>query len=200
MTHTGLYIALEGIDGAGKDRQGKMLAARLHDLGHDVVEEREPDERSFVGSYLRELLAEGKHAEAHALLFAADRMLAAPRRVAALEQARTIVQVRSFLSTYVYQAPRWGRAAIEAMHAHLVVVPHVIVVLTVPVNVALERIARRAGRAEAYERRAVLEAAAQGYAEAVSAGTVLGAKVVGIDGTGTWDEVHTRLMRELLTW
>ncbi len=38
----GLFISLEGIDGAGKSTQSRLLAAHLRGLGRDVIETREP--------------------------------------------------------------------------------------------------------------------------------------------------------------
>src|SRR4029079_1556910 len=70
----GLFIALEGGDGAGKSTQGRLLHAWLEGLGHTVVMTREPGGTEF-GRVVRELVLHGDHVapRAEALLFAADR-------------------------------------------------------------------------------------------------------------------------------
>jgi dTMP kinase len=70
----GVFIALEGGDGAGKSTQVRLLSAWLHELGHQVVVTREPGGTDF-GRTIRELVLHGDHvaARAEALLFAADR-------------------------------------------------------------------------------------------------------------------------------
>jgi len=70
----GLFIALEGGDGAGKSTQGRLLRAWLEGLGHTVVVTREPGGTDF-GRTVRALVLHGDHVapRAEALLFAADR-------------------------------------------------------------------------------------------------------------------------------
>ena len=70
----GLFIALEGGDGAGKSTQGMLLSAWLERLGRAVVVTREPGGTDF-GAAVRELVLHGDHVapRAEALLFAADR-------------------------------------------------------------------------------------------------------------------------------
>ena len=74
MSSRGLFIALEGGDGAGKSTQGRLLRAWLEGLGLAVVVTREPGGTDF-GRTVRELLLHGDHVapRAEALLFAADR-------------------------------------------------------------------------------------------------------------------------------
>jgi dTMP kinase len=70
----GLFIALEGGDGAGKSTQGQLLREWLERLGHTVVMTCEPGGTEF-GRSVRELVLHGDHVapRAEALLFAADR-------------------------------------------------------------------------------------------------------------------------------
>jgi dTMP kinase len=42
MTGSGYLLTIEGIDGAGKSSQARILAGRLRELGREVVETREP--------------------------------------------------------------------------------------------------------------------------------------------------------------
>jgi dTMP kinase len=70
----GLFIALEGGDGAGKSTQARLLGAWLEGAGHRVVLTREPGGTAF-GREVRALVLHGDHVvpRAEALLFAADR-------------------------------------------------------------------------------------------------------------------------------
>jgi len=74
LSSRGVFIALEGGDGAGKSTQSRLLGAWLEELGHTVVVTREPGGTVF-GRTVRELVLHGGHIalRAEALLFAADR-------------------------------------------------------------------------------------------------------------------------------
>lgn len=70
----GLFVVVEGGDGAGKSTQAGLLAAWLREQGREVVATREPG-GTGLGTRLRELLLHGQDVapRAEALLFAADR-------------------------------------------------------------------------------------------------------------------------------
>ncbi len=54
-SHSGLFVTLEGIDGAGKSTHAAWLAARIAERGHRVVTTREPG-GTPLGERLRDLL------------------------------------------------------------------------------------------------------------------------------------------------
>ena len=70
----GLFVALEGGDGAGKSTQARLLGDWLRERGHQVLLTFEPG-ATPVGRAIREVLLHGEHvtARAESLLFAADR-------------------------------------------------------------------------------------------------------------------------------
>lgn len=72
--HTGHFITLEGIDGAGKSTHGGWLATRIAVLGHTVVATREPG-GTVLGEKLRQLLLHEPmtHDTEALLMFAARR-------------------------------------------------------------------------------------------------------------------------------
>lgn len=74
MTSSGLFIAFEGGDGAGKSTQVRRLAQWLRETGREVVVTRQPG-GTGLGVHIRELLLHGEHVSprAEALLFAADK-------------------------------------------------------------------------------------------------------------------------------
>lgn len=71
---SGLFVAFEGGDGAGKSTQSRLLAGALTALGREVVMTREPG-GTELGAAIRQVLLHGDHVapRAEALLFAADR-------------------------------------------------------------------------------------------------------------------------------
>ena len=54
MTETprGIFIVLEGVDGAGKSTQLELLRQTLSDVGYDVVTSREPTDGSSIRNAL----------------------------------------------------------------------------------------------------------------------------------------------------
>lgn len=186
------YVALEGIDGSGKDVQARLLEQAWRAEGRVVANGREPT-RGAVGGLLREKLATGDHPRSHALLFVADRIAAEDGRRVLLESGAWLVQVRSFLSTLVYQQEQWLLPELESMHAGVRLWPDLVVVLDVPTMEAMGRITARGGPRECYEGALLLTAARSAYLGYVEAGTALGVRVVGVDGTGTPEEVSARV-------
>lgn len=101
----GLFIALEGGDGAGKSTQGRLLRAWLEELGHTVVMTREPGGTEF-GRTVRALVLHGDHVapRAEALLFAADRAHHVETLIRpALARGEVVITDRYMDSSIAYQ-------------------------------------------------------------------------------------------------
>ena len=102
----GLFISLEGIDGAGKSTQSRLLAAHLRGLGRDVIETREPGGAAGAED-IRKLLVEGDpdrwSPETEILLFSAARRDHLERTIApALARGAVVICARlSMISTPV---------------------------------------------------------------------------------------------------
>ncbi|HAX81565.1 MAG TPA: dTMP kinase [Actinobacteria bacterium] len=100
------YLAVEGIDGAGKSTVARELAAELSRLGHRVTQVREPG-GTPVGESIREILLGLGHDLDHwteAMLFAAARaQLAATVIAPALARGDLVVSDRSYYSSLAYQ-------------------------------------------------------------------------------------------------
>lgn len=108
---TGLFIAFEGVEGAGKGTQIALAEAHLRSLGLDVLVTREPG-GTATGERIRELLLDpvtGKlDARAEALLFAASRAQTVATVIRpALAEGRIVVCDRYVDSSLAYQG--WAR-------------------------------------------------------------------------------------------
>ncbi len=106
----GLFITIEGIDGAGKTTQAHLLVAWLIGLGHEVCATREPGGTS-AGERIRDLVLSHDWAippEAELFLYLADRSIHVNQLIRpALAAGSVIVCERYGDSTIAYQG--YGR-------------------------------------------------------------------------------------------
>ena len=104
------YVALEGIDGAGKTSVSTALAVRLEDAGHEVIRVREPG-GTAVGEGLRQILLDGPPVApwAEALMFAAARAQLVTEVIRpALDRGAWVLSDRSVYSSLAYQGAGRG--------------------------------------------------------------------------------------------
>ncbi len=196
---TGRFIALEGIEGCGKSTQARLLADRL-----DAVLTREPG-GTDLGARLRGLLLDAEGAplsdRTEALLMAADRAQHVAEVVGpALEAGRDVVTDRSVYSTLAYQGHGRGFEVADLVRisdwATAGVWPDVAVLIDVPAEVAAIR------RTAAAERPDRIEAAGAAFHDRVLDGfrrlAAGDARIwVVVDGVGSEDEVHARVVDAL---
>ncbi len=102
-----MFIAIEGIDGAGKSTQVHLLAQWLKQQGHTVQVCRDPGSTD-LGESIRQLLLQSRHqigAKAQMLLYMAARAQMVDERIAPwLHRPGTVVVCdRYVLSNVVYQ-------------------------------------------------------------------------------------------------
>ncbi len=106
-----MYIVFEGIDGAGKSTQIKLLKEWLEANGLEVETMVEPTD-SEVGKLIRKILQRhdattDRIQKTLGLLFAADRMLIMDKLS---DDKKVILSDRSFISSLAYQEPaEWIR-------------------------------------------------------------------------------------------
>lgn len=102
----GFFIAVEGIDGAGKSTICSLLAEKLQEIGYAVLLTREPG-GTPLGIKLRELLINSQNeliAEAGFLLFAADRAQHVRTVIQpALKEGKIVITDRFSDSSLAYQ-------------------------------------------------------------------------------------------------
>jgi dTMP kinase len=155
-TDSGLFIAFEGGEGAGKSTQVQLLAADLWAGGYDVVVTFEPG-ATAIGARLRQVLLDrssaGLSPAAEALLYASDRAQHVAEVVRpALERGAIVITDRYVDSSLAYQGG--GRALPESEVRRLSswatagLLPDLTVVLDVDPEVGLRR---RGGPADRLE-------------------------------------------------
>ncbi|HEY5625592.1 MAG TPA: dTMP kinase [Dehalococcoidia bacterium] len=145
----GTFITFEGGEGSGKSTIAERSAARLRELGHDVLLTREPEGTDLgrhMWAFFRELAATGKTmtAEAELFLFSAARAEHVRTIIApALESGRIVICDRFADSTTAYQGSGRGVATSTVEAANNAATgglsPDLTLVLDVPVEEGLRR-------------------------------------------------------------
>lgn len=141
-----MYIAFEGIEGAGKSTVAAHIASRLVDRGIDVVRVREPG-GTPAGEEIRQVLLhfDGEVSPwTEALLFAAARsQLAAGPVTEALRNGSWVVSDRSVYSSLAYQGAGRSLGIQRVRTVNQIglagVWPDLVVLLRVDVHTGLER-------------------------------------------------------------
>ncbi|MBI2897500.1 MAG: dTMP kinase [Deltaproteobacteria bacterium] len=160
----GLFVAIEGIDGAGTSTQAELLANELRREGRPVHLTREPSDGP-IGSMIRQVLrgrlvAAGSSGrplgwETMALLFAADRMDHLKSEIEPnLGDGIDVVTDRYYHSSIVYQAETSGEPATWSWIRTLnqrARAPNLTVILDVQEKVAQKRRAARRSAVEIFE-------------------------------------------------
>ncbi|RLG52974.1 MAG: dTMP kinase [Thermoproteota archaeon] len=166
-TLRGLFIVLEGIDGAGVSTQARIAAEWLERAGRVVVKTAEPTEGP-IGSLIRQALrGEVKVGmRALALLFAADRVEHYYKLILpSLEAGRDVVCERYLLSSYAYQSLHVDINWIRAINSQ-VGRPDLTILLDIDPRIAIERkLRQQRGRLELFEKLDVLSQVRARYLE-----------------------------------
>ena len=154
----GLFITLEGNEGSGKSTQMRLLAERLRNAGHSVVENQEPGGTSIGQQIRRILLDPSSHdmdARTELLLMFASRAQAAAERIRpALAKGQIVVSDRFTDSSLAYQGAgrNLGFETVLALHRLALgdLFPDLTLCVDIDVQAGLERAHGRNRRASAY--------------------------------------------------
>ncbi|MDX9667678.1 dTMP kinase [Pseudomonas sp. P5_152] len=155
---TGLFITLEGPEGAGKSTNREYLAERLRDAGIEVVLTREPGGTPLAERIREVLLApvdEVMHADTELLLvFAARAQHLAEVIRPALARGAVVLCDRFTDSTYAYQGAGRGLSLerIAALEAFVQgdLRPDLTLVFDLPIEIGMARASAR-GRLDRFE-------------------------------------------------
>lgn len=175
---TGLFITLEGPEGAGKSTNRDFLAEQLRARGVDVVLTREPGGTPLAERIREILLASSEeimHADAELLLvFAARAQHLAEVIRPALARGAVVLCDRFTDATYAYQGGGRGlsleRIAMLEQFVQGVLRPDLTLVFDLPVEIGLSRAAAR-GRLDRFEQegREFFEAVRSAYLQRAAA-------------------------------
>src|SRR5260370_31486822 len=162
MTYPGKLIAVEGIDGSGKQTQVKLLADELESRGHRVLSTGFPQYDSWFGKMVGQFLngdfgpLESLDPHFTALLYAGDRFECKHAIVAALENGEIVLADRYVGSNLAHQTARSApqeRAAFRAWIEHLeyniygLPIEDLVLYLRVPAREAQNLVAKKSARA-----------------------------------------------------
>ena len=157
----GLFITLEGGEGAGKSTQARLLAEALDRRGRAVLRTREPGGAPGA-ERLREFLLAGDHGlslRAEVLMHFAARADHIERTIRpALDAGQIVICDRFFDSTLAYQGYGLGHGepALLDFIGRLIdltgLVPDLTLLLEVPRDLARSRMQQRGGGSDRYER------------------------------------------------
>jgi len=199
----GTFLVLDGPDGAGKSTQLQLLSRHLRDRGLDVLVLREPG-GTAIGEKVRAILLDRKHTEmsvtCEMLLYMASRaQLVAEAIAPALRQGRCVLLDRYVWSTVAYQGAAGANVDAIDQVAQVAVGglwPDLTVILDLPAEVGLSRLARARDRLEQrdpdYHRRvreSFLEQARR-HAD----------RFVVVDAAGSVEQVQQALRRSIEQW
>jgi dTMP kinase len=204
VTSRGPFVVLEGVEGAGKTTQARLLANWLGEQGFEVVSTREPG-GTAVGEAVRAVLLDRAEldipAETELLLMLAART-AFVRQVVrpALARGAAVVADRFSLSTLAYQGYGRGLDLAEVRRLDAFARGGLEPDVTVLLDLAPEEGVRRqrvAGKGRDRMERAGEDFHARvsaGYRELAAGGD---ARVHAVDALGTPDAVHARVREAL---
>ncbi|WP_297501858.1 dTMP kinase [Thermococcus sp.] len=154
----GTFIVLEGIDGAGKSTQARLLAEWFEERGYEAVLTKEPTDTAFGRLIRRLVLTGGREGiidgakishEAEALLFAADRAEHVDKLIKpALQAGKVVISDRYFYSSLAYQ---WARGLDLEWLIDLnrfAVRPDLVILLDLPARESIKRLRSRKIKSE----------------------------------------------------
>jgi len=163
----GLFIVFEGVDGAGKTTQVRLLAERLQGAGYEVVCLKEPTEGPW-GQKLRHLAQHGRQEISPAMeleWFLQDRREDVEHNIQpALARGQIVVLDRYYFSTIAYQgALQLNPEEIRVRNEAFAPPPDLVFLLHLPAAQGLQRVKQR-GTLSHFERLDYLERVAAIFA------------------------------------
>ncbi len=194
----GLLVAVEGIDGTGKSTQVRRVAQRLTDAGISTVTTREPTHGPH-GQRLRATALTGRLSPEEELsLFLLDRAEHAQTLILpALRRGQIVLTDRYYFSTLAYQGSRGlDIKTLRDQNEAIAPKPDLLIILTLPIPTALDRIQQQRGTApDLFESAAQLTACQAIFLHEVQA--FQPSQV--IDAQPSPDAITAQILRALLT-
>ena len=199
----GLFISVEGTDGAGKSTQIDLLLKHLKDKGVDVVFTREPG-GTYISEKIRKIILdtdnEGMTDECEALLYAASRAQHVREKIIpAINEGKTVICDRYVDSSIVYQgvARGLGTAEVKAINDFAIggVMPDMTLFFDLTVEESVKR-KKDMGKLDRIEKESVdfHKKIYDGYIALAEANPD---RIKRIDASKSIDEVHKQVLKAL---
>jgi dTMP kinase len=201
VTSRGLFVVLEGLDGAGTTTQAAALVQRLEAVGQPAVATCEPSDGA-IGRVIRSMLTAGRPPDPQvlALLFAADRLEHLSTVIRAHTDAGTHVLCdRYVLSSLAYQASEDVSLEWLAELNSRAALPDVTVFVDASVETCMTRIRARADDTDHFHHEGRLRRVEQTYRR-VLATTSLTGQLVLADGEAPVEAVTEQIWAALEPW
>ena len=156
MTKRGVFITFEGPEGSGKSTQLRMLAAKLREAGHDVLETQEPG-GTPIGAQIRRVLLSAANSDlcptAELLLMFASRAQNVDQLILpALAAGQVVLCDRFTDSTLAYQGSARGLGAEVVYELDRIacrgLVPALTALIDIDADTGFERARRRNDRTQ----------------------------------------------------
>ncbi|MDD5415304.1 MAG: dTMP kinase, partial [Smithellaceae bacterium] len=165
----GKFIAIEGIDGAGKSTQAALMASYFYKNGAKVCLTSEPSQFMLGGLIRARLLGEWQSSpKCLQLLFAADRAEHLEKEILPrLREGINVVSDRYFLSSIAYGAVDCDFDWLAHVNSQFLM-PDLTVFLDIDAQTGAERIAANGKSIELFEKTEILEKVCQNYDAAIS--------------------------------
>ena len=161
---SGLLIAIDGIDGAGKTTQCRLLQDYFTSQGHPTVVFKEPTKD---GKYAKEIKArsinrvfnEERTPEYELNLFIEDRRENVQKNILpALKDNKIVIIDRYYFSTIAYQSALGIDAKkIKNKNEEFAPIPDATIIIDVPPHVGINRINKRGDKCNSFEKSEYLE-------------------------------------------
>lgn len=202
MEVRGKFFAIDAPDGSGKGTQVMRLATYLFnkDKSNNVFVTREPYRSKYYQEIRRILKESGdpkENAETLAHLFVEDRKVHVGLIERHLRDGDFVISDRFKYSTLAYQQTQ-GIPLLKLIEMHKgIMVPDLTVILDVPANIAMGRLARDSGREykEVFEKLEFQEKLRKNYLNLPK--QLPGERIVVIDGSGSAAEVFDSIRKEV---
>jgi len=198
---SGEYIVFEGTSGSGKETQAALLAQFLQAQGRTIEIVSEPSDllRQTLNLWKQELGEVTPEQRAH--LMTADRVsLIGQKILPALRQGKTVIGIRSWISTMVYQGESEQEIAEILLMNSMVPRPKAIFWLSLPPEEALARVEGRLragigtrGDFEKIEKMRIMAGRYDGALKQVCPST----SIITIDASGTPEQVSAAVLTNL---
>jgi dTMP kinase len=187
-----LLIAIEGPDGVGTTTQARLLVERLREGGQPAHLTREPSDGVW-GKLVRETLSGDTPDEAGwrslALGFAADRVDHRAHEIGdKLAAGEVVVTDRYLASSLVYQTLHVPTLWVEEINK-FAEPADLVILLELPVDEALARIAKRKGNEEIYDDRDLQVRVHKAYSDLADRR----GNIVRVDASGDQETVQARV-------